>query len=106
MPYPHAPPYAYPNPYPPAYQPPGYVLPGQPVVHPSHFGQPVQHIVVFTPGQQPQVVTADAVASTLLPEHTDPSTEQETSGDKELTRGGQADPTEPETPSDQGRDAR
>ena len=106
MPYPQAPPYAYPSPYPPAYQPHGYVLPGQPVVHPSHFGQPVQHIVVFTPGQQPQVVTADAVASTLLPEHTDPSTEQETSGDKELTRGEPADPTEPETPSEQGRDAR
>ena len=103
MPYPQASPYAYPNPCPHAYQPSGYVLPGQPVVHPSHFGQPVQHIVVFTPGQQPQIVTADAVASTLLPERTDPSAEQETSGDKELTRGEAVDPTESGTPSEQDR---
>ena len=101
MPYPQAPPYAYPSPYPPPYQPPGYVLPGQPVVHPSHFGQPVQHIIVFTPGQQPQVITADAVASTLLPERTDTSSEQESSEGKALTRGESDAPAESEISSEQ-----
>ena len=105
MPYPQAPQYAYPNPYPAPYQPPGYVLPGQPVIHPGHLGGPVQHIIVLAPGQQPQVVTAEAVAATLLPERTDPSSEQESPDDKALTHGESVVPAEPETSDEQRESA-
>ncbi|MFE3457720.1 ATP-binding protein [Nocardiopsis aegyptia] len=50
--------------YPAPFQPPGYVLPGQPVVYPAPYqahGQPIQHVIVLTPGQPPQVLTAEPV---------------------------------------------
>ncbi len=82
QPYPPHPMTAYQHPYPAPYQPPGYFYPGQPVMYPSQFGQPVQHVIVFTPGQQPQVITADAVASTLVPERTDADRREESRSDE------------------------
>ncbi len=64
-PAPYPPPHpmmAYPGAYPAPYQPPGYVFPGQPVILPGQFpayGQPVQHVIVLTSGQAPQVITAE-----------------------------------------------
>ncbi|WP_231640555.1 ATP-binding protein [Nocardiopsis sp. NRRL B-16309] len=50
--------------YPAPFQPPGYVMPGQPMVYPVPYqthGQPIQHVIVLTPGQPPQVLTAEPV---------------------------------------------
>ena len=77
--------------YPAPYQQPGHLPPGQPVMYPGPFGQPVQHIIVFIPGQQPQVITADAVASTLVPERTEPDRSDDGGSDRSLTT---ADPGE------------
>ncbi|GAB3700020.1 sensor histidine kinase [Nocardiopsis oceani] len=88
-PYPQAQPLvAYQNAYPAPYQPPGYVLPGQPVVYPHQlnpYGQPVQHVIVLAPGQQPQVVTAES-AATLFAERTEPATTEEVRQNRALTR--------------------
>src|SRR5699024_8982357 len=78
-------------PYPASYQQPGPFHPNQPVMYPGPFGQPVQHIIVFTPGQQPQVITADAVASTLVPERTESDRREDDDSDRALTT---ADPAE------------
>lgn len=78
-------------PYPAPYQQPGPFHPSQPVMYPGPFGQPVQHIIVFTPGQQPQVITADAVASTLVPERTESDRRDDDNPDRALTT---ADPAE------------
>ncbi|RKS10389.1 histidine kinase/DNA gyrase B/HSP90-like ATPase [Nocardiopsis sp. Huas11] len=64
VPYPPHPLVTYQSAYPAPFQPPGYVLPGQPVVYPAPYqaqGQPVQHVIVLTPGQPPQVLTAEPV---------------------------------------------
>ena len=81
QPMPHYPvPYPAPHPivtyqsaYPAPFQPPGYVLPGQPVVYPAPYqahAQPIQHVIVLTPGQPPQVLTAEPVQERVeRPEH-------------------------------------
>ncbi|GHD21270.1 hypothetical protein GCM10007147_14480 [Nocardiopsis kunsanensis] len=86
-------------PYPVHYQQPGPFHPNQPVMYPGPFGQPVQHIIVFTPGQQPQVITADAVASTLVPERTETDRATDGSSGRALTT---ADPAEDETDGEPG----
>lgn len=61
---------AYQSAYPAPFQPPGYVLHGQPVFYTGQYnpyGQPVQHVIVLAAGQQPQVISAES-ASTLLAE--------------------------------------
>ncbi|MFE9242471.1 ATP-binding protein [Nocardiopsis sp. NPDC006938] len=92
--YPAYPPLPYQSAYPLPYQPPGYVLPGQPVVYPGQFppygqlspyGQPVQHVIVLAAGQQPQVVTAES-AATLLSERAEPTVAPELGQDRALTR--------------------
>ncbi|MFV2198914.1 ATP-binding protein [Nocardiopsis sp. LOL_012] len=53
---------AYPGAYPFPFQPPGYAFPGQPVVYQAPYGAygpPVQHIIVLTAGQPPQVITTE-----------------------------------------------
>nr|WP_239648051.1 sensor histidine kinase [Nocardiopsis ganjiahuensis] len=95
-PHPHPHPLPYQSAYPLPYQPPGYVLPGQPMAYPGQiapygqfnpYGQPVQHVIVLTAGQQPQVVTAES-AATLFAERTEPTVSQEVRQDKALTRSG------------------
>ncbi|MBR8742217.1 sensor histidine kinase KdpD, partial [Nocardiopsis sp. MG754419] len=89
----------YPNAYPAPYQPPGYVMPGQPVVYPGQFhpyGQPVQHIIVLSAGQQPQVITAES-AATLFAERAE-TTSEEVRSDKALTGA------EPETDGGESTD--
>ena len=90
----YAQPLPYQNAYPLPYQPPGYVLPGQPMVYPGQFapygqinpyGQPVQHVIVLAAGQQPQVITAES-AATLFAERAEPSLSPEVRQDKALTR--------------------
>lgn len=79
-------PMPYPNVYPAPFQPPGYVVQGQPVFYPGQanpYGQPVQHVIVFTAGQPPQVVAADS-AATLFAEQAS-ATEVREDG-KALTR--------------------
>ena len=92
-PMPQPPPYpqpmvAYQGAYPAPYQPPGYVLPGQPVVYPGQqfhpYGQPVQHVIVLAAGQQPQVISAESVA-TLFAERAETTTSEEVRPSKELT---------------------
>ncbi len=91
---PYPPPMPYQSAYPLPYQPPGYVLPGQPVVYPGQFppygqmnpyGQPVQHVIVLAAGQQPQVITAES-AATLFSERAEPSVSPEIGQDRALTR--------------------
>ncbi|MFY7067268.1 ATP-binding protein [Nocardiopsis changdeensis] len=84
-PAPLAQPMPYPNVYPAPFQPPGYVVQGQPVFYPGQanpYGQPVQHVIVFTAGQPPQVITADT-AATLFAEQ---ASATEVGEDKALTR--------------------
>ena len=90
----------YPGAYPAPYQPPGYVLQGQPVVYPGQqfhpYGQPVQHVIVLAAGQQPQVISAESVA-TLFAERGETTTSEEVRPNKELT-GSEPEPetaTEP-----------
>lgn len=69
-PYPSQPLVTYQSAYPAPFQPPGYVLHGQPVFYTGQYnpyGQPVQHVIVLAAGQQPQVISAES-ASTLLAE--------------------------------------
>lgn len=127
-PAPHYPaPYAHPHPlpyqsaYPLPYQPPGYVLPGQPVVYPGQFapygqpnaygqpnpygqsnpyGQPVQHVIVLAAGQQPQVVTAES-AATLFAERAEPTVSREVRQDKALTRSETDEEAAPEQDQEQ-----
>ncbi|MFL1379253.1 MULTISPECIES: sensor histidine kinase [unclassified Nocardiopsis] len=78
-------PMPYPNVYPAPFQPPGYVVQGQPVFYPGQanpYGQPVQHVIVFTAGQPPQVITADS-AATLFAEQASATEVRE---DKAITR--------------------
>lgn len=91
-------PMPYQNAYPLPYQPPGYVLPGQPMVYPGQFapygqvnpyGQPVQHVIVLSAGQQPQVITAES-AATLFAERAEPTVSPEVRQDKALTRSEEA----------------
>lgn len=85
-PAPVPPPMAYPNVYPAPFQPPGYMVQGQPVFYPGQanpYGQPVQHVIVFTAGQPPQVITADT-AATLFAEQASAAEVREE--DKALTR--------------------
>ncbi len=107
-PYPH-PLVTYQNAYPAPYQPPGYVLPGQPVVYPGQFhpyGQPVQHVIVLSAGQQPQVITAES-AATLFAERSETTASEEVAQNKALTGSESAEEstdesrakTEEETPS-------
>ncbi len=90
----YPPPLPYQSAYPLPYQPPGYVLPGQPVVYPGQFapygqmspyGQPVQHVIVLAAGQQPQVITADS-AATFFAERAESSDSPEIGQDRALTR--------------------
>lgn len=90
----YPPPLPYQSAYPLPYQPPGYVLPGQPVVYPGQFspygqmnpyGQPVQHVIVLAAGQQPQVITAES-AATFFAERAEPSVSPEIGQDRALTR--------------------
>ncbi|MDE3719843.1 ATP-binding protein [Nocardiopsis sp. N85] len=90
-------PMAYPNVYPPPFQPPGYVVQGQPVFYPGQanpYGQPVQHVIVFTAGQPPQVITADS-AATLFAEQTQATEIRGDREDKALTRAEPVEETEP-----------
>ncbi|GAA1084802.1 hypothetical protein GCM10009642_24550 [Nocardiopsis metallicus] len=102
--YAHPQPLPYQSAYPLPYQPPGYVLPGQPVIYPGQFGaygqpnpygQPVQHVIVLAAGQQPQVVTAES-AATLFAERSEPTVSQEVRQDKALTRSGTDEEAAPE----------
>ncbi len=102
QPYPPQPMPAQQNPWPVPYQQPGSLQPSQPVMYPGPFGQPVQHIIVFTPGQQPQVITADAVASTLVPERTESDRRDDGSTDRTLTT---ADPAEGDADDGPGEEA-
>jgi len=84
--------------YPVPFQPPGYVLHGQPVFYPGQYnpyGQPVQHVIVLAAGQQPQVITTES-ASALLAEHAGRTTAEEVREDKPLTR---AQPVEEVAPA-------
>ncbi|OKI19061.1 histidine kinase [Nocardiopsis sp. TSRI0078] len=107
-PYPQAQPGPYPAPYPPQplvtyqsaypapFQPPGYVFQGQPVFYPGQYnpyGQPVQHVIVLTAGQQPKVISAES-ASTLFAEHAESAGSEDAHGDRALTR---AEPDEADT---------
>ena len=80
---------SYQSAYPAPYQPPGYVLPGQPVIYSGQqfpsYGQPVQHVIVLAAGQQPQVISAESVA-TLFAERAETTTSEEVRTNKELTR--------------------
>lgn len=99
----YAQPMPYQNAYPLPYQPPGYVLPGQPMVYPGQFapygqvnpyGQPVQHVIVLAAGQQPQVITAES-AATLFAERAEPTLSPEVRQDKALTRAEEETGEEP-----------
>ncbi|PDP86972.1 ATP-binding protein [Glycomyces fuscus] len=86
--YPPQPLVTYQNAYPAPFQPPGYVLHGQPVFYPGQYnpyGQPVQHVIVLTAGQQPQVISADS-AGTLFAEHAESRTEPAEREDRALAR--------------------
>ncbi|NKZ02032.1 ATP-binding protein [Nocardiopsis alborubida] len=88
--YPPQPLVTYQSAYPAPFQPPGYVMHGQPMFYPGQYnpyGQPVQHIIVLAAGQQPQVISAES-ASTLLAEHTETRTEPTEREDRALTRAG------------------
>ncbi|MGW8528227.1 sensor histidine kinase [Nocardiopsis sp. NPDC055824] len=87
-PYPQQPVVAYPSPYPMPFQPPGYVLHGQPVFYPGQYnpyGQPVQHVIVLAAGQQPQVITTES-AGALLAEHAGRTTAEEVREDRAAER--------------------
>lgn len=102
--YAHPQPMPYQSAYPLPYQPPGYVLPGQPVIYPGQFGaygqpapygQPVQHVIVLAAGQQPQVVTAES-AATLFAERSEPTVSRDVPQDKALTRSAPDEEADPE----------
>ncbi|WP_236567826.1 MULTISPECIES: ATP-binding protein [unclassified Nocardiopsis] len=98
-PAPYPPVVAYQSPYPAPYQPPGYVLHGQPVFYPGQYnpyGQPVQHVIVLTAGQQPQVISAES-ASTLFAEHSEPTADAR--GERALPRSEREEETEGDAPA-------
>ncbi|WP_047869035.1 sensor histidine kinase KdpD, partial [Nocardiopsis sp. RV163] len=88
--YPPQPLVTYQSAYPAPFQPPGYVMHGQPMFYPGQYnpyGQPVQHIIVLTAGQQPQVISAES-AATLFAEQAEPRTDSAERDDRALTRAG------------------
>lgn len=88
--YPPQPLVTYQSAYPAPFQPPGYVMHGQPMFYPGQYnpyGQPVQHIIVLTAGQQPQVISAES-AGTLFAEHAETRSDSAEREDRALTRAG------------------
>ncbi len=88
--YPPQPLVTYQSAYPAPFQPPGYVMHGQPMFYPGQYnpyGQPVQHIIVLTAGQQPQVISAES-AGTFFAEQAEPRTDSAEREGRALTRAG------------------
>ncbi|WP_026122393.1 ATP-binding protein, partial [Nocardiopsis halotolerans] len=95
-PYPPQPLVTYQSAYPAPFQPPGYVLQGQPFFYPGQYnpyGQPVQHVIVLAAGQQPQVISAES-ASTLFADQAESSERGDVRGGKALPRAGSEEETE------------
>ncbi|MBB6120703.1 ATP-binding protein [Nocardiopsis algeriensis] len=85
---------AYQSPYAAPFSNPGYVLQGQPLFYPYNpYGQPVQHVIVLTSGQPPQVVTADAAGALLTA-----SAQEVREARAVLERGGEETPEEADGP--------